>query len=274
MSVSIDDYKEDLSKLLAMGERMTRDLLFKDAESRKSFQETVKKIKRGAGYQKKKEEVDGCFEGDYQRWYTESLAVIRQLIPDRLGEFVHLYQGDRRRKKVDATTYTIQDWLLGMRSTRDYDGVKHFDDIGCAAERFDTQFHILKAAESRFESTLHDLRQIAQADLFDSELDAARELLKNGFLRGAGAIAGVVLEKHLSEVCLNHSLKSRKKNPAISDFNELLKKNDVLDIPNWRFIQRLGDLRNLCDHNKEREPSKDEVGELISGVDKVSKTIY
>jgi hypothetical protein len=31
---------------------------------------------------------------------------------------------------------------------------------------------------------------MARADLFDSELDAVRELAKNGFLRGAGAISG------------------------------------------------------------------------------------
>ena len=39
-------------------------------------------------------------------------------------------------------------------------------------------------------------------------------------------------------------------------------------------IQRLGDLRNLCDHNKQREPIKEDVYELINGVEKVTKTIY
>jgi hypothetical protein len=47
-----------------------------------------------------------------------------------------------------------------------------------------------------------------------------------------------------------------------------------LDVPTWRQIQRLGGIRNLCDHNKEREPTKDEVIELIGGVDKVSKTLF
>ena len=113
-----------------------------------------------------------------------------------------------------------------------------------------------------------------QADLFDSELDSARELLKKGFLRGAGVLSGVVLEKHLSQVCANHKISIRKKKPTISDFNDLLKKNDVVDVPTWRSIQRLGDLRNLCGHNKDREPTKEETSELIEGVDKVIKTIY
>ena len=45
---------------------------------------------------------------------------------------------------------------------------------------------------------MFDIRQLVQADLFDSELDAADELGKKKFTRAAGALAGVVLERHLS----------------------------------------------------------------------------
>ena len=54
------------------------------------------------------------------------------------------------------------------------------------------QVHILSAVENRFESSLFDMRQLVQADLFDSELDAAKQLLQNGFNRASGAMAGVV----------------------------------------------------------------------------------
>jgi len=33
-------------------------------------------------------------------------------------------------------------------------------------------------------------------------------------------------------------------------------------------------LRNLCDHNKQREPASDEVAELIDGVEKITKTVF
>jgi len=110
--------------------------------------------------------------------------------------------------------------------------------------------------------------------LFNSELDVARELNKKGFTRGTGAVVGVVLEKHLSQVCENHKIKVTKQKPTINDFNQLLKDNDVIEMPTWRFIQHLADLRNLCDHNKEREPRKEEIEELINGVEKVTKTIF
>ena len=119
-----------------------------------------------------------------------------------------------------------------------------------------------------------DIAQIARADLFDSEIEVARELSSNGFLRAAGAVVGVVIEKHLAQVCINHSITVGKQNPTISDLNDLLKNSQVYDVPTWRQVQRLGDIRNLCVHNKNREPTKDEVMELIDGADKLCKTIF
>jgi hypothetical protein len=72
-------------------------------------------------------------------------------------------------------------------------------------------FATRRAAERRFESSLFEIRQLVQADLFDSVLGYARELLKHKFLRAAGAIAGVVLEKHLRQVCFDHSIMITKK---------------------------------------------------------------
>jgi len=93
-------------------------------------------------------------------------------------------------------------------------------------------------------------------------------------LRAAGALAGVTLESHLSRISINHNVKVSKKNPTISDLNDELKNNGIYDVPDWRFIQRLGDIRNLCVHSKDRDPTKDEVDELIKGVQKVTKTLF
>ena len=213
-------------------------------------------------------------ERNYQRWYTESSEAIKQLLPDRLPEFKQLYMGDGRRKQLDSTTFNIQDWLNGVRAGSNWGGEKLFDDFTAVTMRFFNQLDILKSVEARFDSTLFDIKQFVQADLFDSELDTAGELASHGFLRAAGAVAGVVLEKHLGQVADNHNFKTRKKNPVISDFNDLLKDGGILDVPSWRQIQRLGDIRNLCTHNKQREPTGEEVEELINGVEKHTKTLF
>jgi hypothetical protein len=266
MPSNLSRYKSDLEKLLALGEKMQTDLVGKNlSSSQKTDPNVIKSLA----------EVKDFFQSQYQHWYTESHAVVRQLIPNRLLEFEELYKGDGKRKSIDVRTYNIQDWLMGMRAAPDARTGKHpYDDHAATTMRFVTQLSILRAVQSRFESSLHDIKQLLQADLFDSELDAARELAKNGFVRAAGAVAGVVLERHLSQVAANHKVSTKKQHPTISEFNDILKNGNVVDVPAWRSIQRLGDLRNLCDHNKHRDPTSEEVEELISGVEKLSKTLF
>lgn len=266
MTTNLDRYKRDLEKLISLGGKMKLDLTGRHLLKTSKVTPEKKKIF---------EELEGTFERDYQQWYTEASTLIRQLIPDRFAEFQELYKGDGKRKVTTVQTYHIQDWLNGVRAgVNSYTAEKHYDDFALIAMRFATQLSILEAVGTRFESSLHDIRQLVQADLFDSELEAAEELAKTGFLRAAGAVAGVVLEKHLGQVATNHAVSTKKQHPTISDFNDLLKTAGVLDVPAWRNIQRLGDLRNLCDHNKHRDPTKDEINELIDGVEKITKTLF
>lgn len=143
-----------------------------------------------------------------------------------------------------------------------------------AVPRFRQQVAILRSCRARFESSLFEIRQLVQADLLDSELHAASELSKHRFTRAAGAVAGVVLEKHLAQVCDNHATKITKSKPTINDLNESLKAANVIDVLNWRFIQHLADIRNLCDHSRSVEPTHVQVDDMIEGVAKVSKTIF
>jgi hypothetical protein len=211
------------------------------------------------------------FKSSYETWYSESMQVIKQILPDRLNDFIHLYKNDKR-KGIDYLTYTMSDYMIGIQMKNGLGEVTVGPSSGIP--KFQQQMKILESAKQRFKSSLFDIRQIIQADLFDDELHSAVELLKQGFIRASGVIAGVVLEKHLGEICCNRNIKITKKNPTISDFNDLLKDTGAYDVPTWRFIQRLGDIRNLCGHNKDREPTKEEASELIDGVKKITKTIY
>ena len=265
MTTNLSQFKKELEKLIALGKAMQLDLRFRSM---------AKAGKLDADRGKIANKIKGQFESEYQRWYTEGLSLIKQLIPRRYLEFQQLYNGDGKRKLIDGNTYHVQDWLNGVRAGEEYDGSKIFNDSAIVSMKFGTQLAILESAQSRFESTLFDIKQLVQADLFDSELESARELLKHGYFRAAGAVAGVVLEKHLRQVMENHSITTRKKHPTISVFNDLLKKHEVLRVPEWRQIQRLGDLRNLCDHNKDKEPSESDIVDLIDGVEKLTKTLF
>ncbi len=265
---NLDRFKLDLDKLVKLGLQLQMGLIAEIATEdtwKDSDPEEANHIKS----------LKGKFKQEYQAWFTEASALIRQLIPERSAEFIGYYLSDPKRKTVDIMTYRIQDWMNGRTSAFNYtEGKKYFDDKSIVRALFATQCKILEACNSRFESSLHDIRQLLQADLFDSEIEAARELHTKGFYRASGAVCGVIIEAHLQQVCSNHALPMRKSHPTISDLNDPLKNANVYDIPIWRLIQRLADIRNLCDHNKGRDPTKEEVAELINGTDKITKTIY
>lgn len=109
-------------------------------------------------------------------------------------------------------------------------------------------------------------------DIFEKELDAARHLLKNKYYRSAGAICGVIIEKHLTNILNNNNILITKKNPGINDLNSLLYENQLIDSTKFKFITFLADIRNKCDHNKDVEPTKEEIHDLIEGTQKIIKT--
>lgn len=268
MPTNLDKYKDDLKKLISKGGMLFNSIqhecypsefekAYQTSNIKEEYDEYVKKLP--------------SFKAQYQSWYSESLSIIKQILPDRLSDFIRYYEKPKARKSIEYGNYKIEDYLENLTVTS-YGKIKV--DKTAALPQFEQQLNILKSLEKRFESSLFDIKQLVQADLLDSEIETAKELAKHKFLRAAGAIAGVVLEKHLHQVSENHILNIVKKNPTINDYNELLKNNSVIDTPQWRFIQHLADIRNICDHNKTNDPSANQVNDLILGVEKTIKTLF
>jgi len=111
------------------------------------------------------------------------------------------------------------------------------------------------------------------AEIQDSEVAVARQLARTS-LRAAGALIGVVIEGHLQKVAAGHSVKIAKKNPTIADLNDAIKAASLVDTPTWRKISYLADLRNLCSHKKDIEPTKEQVDELIDGAQWLTKNVF
>jgi hypothetical protein len=214
-----------------------------------------------------------AFGTRYQHWYTRALKIVEALAPDRLAEFIGYYRIDPKRKAMDAGTYTIQDYVKGLGPKADYAGRVEFDCANLAMIRFLNQLQILASLSTRIDSVLSDVRGHLFAELQDAELRAADQLVKIS-LRAAGALAGVILERHLQRAATNHKLTISKKDPTIADLNDPLKQAGAYDTPTWRKIQLLADIRNLCSHQKSSEPTKEQIIELISGVNSVIKTVF
>lgn len=211
------------------------------------------------------------FLENYEVWYTKSLLIIKQITPDRLQDFTQLYLNPKR-KELSLSTYCAADALRNLTAKNPFDFSYTYGPWS-ARYCIHSQLRMVEACRDKFDSKIFDIQVILQADIFDSELESAKHLLKMGFLRASGAICGVVLEKHFKGVCEKRGLAIKKKNPTIADYNDILK-DCAYDTVEWRRVQRLGDIRNLCDHSKDREPTKEEVEELISGTERMTKTIY
>ena len=265
--MNVDRYKKDLDNLIKKGTKLH------SAIQHECSPQEFKRVAEESLGEKVEEYIQALpsFRDEYQPWYSEAKVLVRQLLPDRLSDFTRYYEKPRSRKNITYENYTIEDYLQGISVKF---GASKVVGPDAAIPLFYQQLSLVKSIRERFQSSLFDIRQLAQADLFDSELDAARELAKNKFTRAAGAVAGVVLERHLKEGCDNHGVKLRRKAPQISNLNDALKDANVIDIPQWRFIQHLGDLRNLCAHDKESEPTLGQIEDLLAGVAKVTKTIF
>lgn len=212
------------------------------------------------------------FGGQYQRWYSKAMRVVEQLLPDRYQEFKELYRLDKRPKELDVTTYTVSDYIHGTVVSRG--GVKRFEPMNVGMGKMKDQIDILSSARDRLDSILADIEGSLEATLLDDELGTASELLKAKHVRSAGVVAGVVLERHLKTVAENHEVGLGRKKPQIGSLNDALKDAKIFDNPRWREVQRLGDIRNLCAHDGDREPKTEEVRELVESTERIIKTVF
>jgi hypothetical protein len=206
-----------------------------------------------------------------QRWDTQSLKIVQTLAPDKYDEFVNYYLTNPNQKLLDAS---IQDYVRGMGQAKDaYTDELPFDPHELARIRFLNQLQVLDELSYRVESVLADVENHLFAELQDKELEAAN-VLKKISLRAAGDLAGVVLERHLQRVAANHAVPITKQEATIRDLNDPLKLGKAYDFSTWRKIQRLGDLRNLCSHQRNGDPTKEQVEDLIAGVNSIIKSVF
>ncbi len=133
---------------------------------KKIRQELDALVKSGEELTQTMETDDIKFISGYQEWYTRSLYVVHHLLPDRLAEFEHLYhQDNRNREKVDASNYTLEDYLHGVYIP--VFGGSSSESHRIATYMFGNQVSILRSVASRL-----------QAGLFDSEIDAVGNIKK------------------------------------------------------------------------------------------------
>lgn len=217
------------------------------------------------------EESKKEFMYGYQDWYTKAIRVVELVAPDRLSEFKSYYETDPKRKTIGYGTYFIQDYLKNLLANKQK--YPDFNSKNQTIHNMNNQLAILNSLVSRVDSILANIDSMLLGDIQDAELETARKLMKIS-LRASGALAGVIIENHLQKLAKNHNIPSKKKYPTISDLNDPLRNAGVFDTPTWRKVTYLADIRNICSHKKDVEPTKEQVSDLVDGVNWLIKNTF
>src|SRR5690606_10489514 len=123
---------------------------------------------------------------------------------------------------------------------------------------------IFTASKEDFEGGyLTSIRKLVQAEVFESELEQAIELLNGGYKLASAVIAGVVLETSLRDLCDQHSMAHGK----LDTMNAQLAKAGVYTKLQQKRITALADIRNSAAHGKPSEFTDEDVKSMIRDIE-------
>jgi len=134
-----------------------------------------------------------------------------------------------------------------------------------AYPRFRRLRAILLAAKADFDGGhMTSMSAIIHAEVFDSELDQARALLKSGYKTPAAVIAGVVIETAIRQLCANRGIAAGK----LDKMNADLCKAGLYTLLVQKRVTALADIRNNAAHGHPDKFNDDDVDDMIRQVER------
>ncbi len=122
---------------------------------------------------------------------------------------------------------------------------------------------VFGAAKEDFEGGyLASVRNLVQAEVFDTELEQAKELLSTGYHPAAAVIAGVVLETTLRQLCSVKQLPIGKLDKMNADLAKAGQYNSLVQ----KRITSIAAIRNSAAHGDHSAFSRNDVAAMIDEV--------
>lgn len=136
--------------------------------------------------------------------------------------------------------------------------------FGTNLDIFNGLFTIFNAIKDDYENGyLTSYKSLIQAEVFENELEQAKELLNSGYISAAAVISGTVLETSLRELCDRASLPHGK----LDKMNADLVKNGAYNTIQQKQITAMAGIRNSAAHGKPDEFNKDDVSMMITNIE-------
>lgn len=230
----------------------------------KIYVELEIKYKEGLSILKEIDDYDS-FKKNYLKWFLPVQNAIKIIQPEIYNTFVECY--NTKSGKFTFFNFRIHPYLKNMIP----------NSIG-----YD------KPYEERFKQATQKVKNLLQYQLdliysiienkdslllnFDNELffsfqeenvQVAQNLLDNDFIRAAGAICGVIIEKHLIKLLIPFDEKAYSY--TLGKLNIECKRYSLYSETEKKRIDLYINYRNLCDHKNKINPTKNQVQDLIDG---------
>jgi len=141
------------------------------------------------------------------------------------------------------------------------EGIRGYENSSDSFKRMKSVF--IAAMDDYKGGYLTSIKNLIQADVFDSEIEQANELLSNGYLLAAAVIAGVVLETALRDLCAREGLSIGK----LDKMNADLAKAGVYNKLQQKRITALADVRNSAAHGKPENFTETDVVNMIRDIE-------
>ncbi len=133
--------------------------------------------------------------------------------------------------------------------------------------------HSVKAGLGILQAALEDVEQghlaalhdMATAEVFSDFLDQADHLLAHGYSAPAASLAGAVLENGLRSLAERNEIPIKPRDD-LSALNSKLAAKTVYNRLRQKQIAVWIDVRNLADHGRFEEVTREDVAELVGGV--------
>ncbi|WP_205742755.1 hypothetical protein [Onishia niordana] len=180
------------------------------------------------------------------------------------GSFDHVDQEQFDAWKIKAKS------LIGNSCGSEGEHLEAFRNAA-QPKSFDSSYNVLKRVKPVFLAAKDDfqggflisVKNLVQAELFDSELDQARELLTSGYKGPSAVVSGVVLETALRDLCVQNNLSIGK----IDKMNADLAKAGLYNLLQQKRITAMADIRNKAAHGDWQGFTDDDVSTMIRDVE-------
>lgn len=183
----------------------------------------------------------------YHVWYSGCHTLVAANLPARTAELAEVHE------KHLAPFFK-------------HENMAHYQQIP-AVRNIAIMQGIIGSIPQYLDLSAYDIDLLLAASYVKDQLAEAATLFSIGHERAAGALAGVLLERHLKLLCNKHQpIITYPHNAAISNLNDLLQKHAVYDRTQWTRVDWMRQVRNSCDHAGSTAPNSSNVDTLITEV--------